>query len=196
MVTPFCERKNWAQCTYDDNRKSCGSGCGPDSDAPPNNTLSWSMAAQLNWEKVANAVHGQMNINNVLPSPVDFIIPQDRDLRKDIAERLMSSLTNVYTVMLCRCCHMGFGQLNDTFVCWLVGHQICCWCSDRARTLATKRNVSSLQGLSQHLSCQKKAKNIRLLTDHLNTVRLVDDSRTGINQVPRLRYMNGWFYYR
>jgi hypothetical protein len=35
-----------------------------------------------------------------------------------------------------------------------------------------------------------------LLTDHLNSVRLIEDSKTAISQVPRLRYMNGRSYYR
>jgi len=36
----------------------------------------------------------------------------------------------------------------------------------------------------------------RLLTDHLNSVRLIEDSKTEISQTPRLRYMNGRSYYR
>jgi len=36
----------------------------------------------------------------------------------------------------------------------------------------------------------------RLLTDHLNTVRLIEDSQTGIDQTACLRFMNGRSYYR
>lgn len=36
----------------------------------------------------------------------------------------------------------------------------------------------------------------RLLTDHLNTVRLVEDSQSGVDQTNRLRFMNGRSYYR
>lgn len=31
----------------------------------------------------------------------------------------------------------------------------------------------------------------RLLTDHLNSVRLIEDSQTEVSQIPRLHYMNG-----
>ncbi|KIK04953.1 hypothetical protein K443DRAFT_92029 [Laccaria amethystina LaAM-08-1] len=37
---------------------------------------------------------------------------------------------------------------------------------------------------------------VTVLTDHLNSVRLIDDSRTSVSQVPRLCYMNGRSYYR
>ena len=36
----------------------------------------------------------------------------------------------------------------------------------------------------------------RLLTDHLNTVRLVEDSQSGVDQTAHLRFMNGRSYYR
>jgi len=36
---------------------------------------------------------------------------------------------------------------------------------------------------------------VTVLTDHLNSVRLIDDSRTSVSQVPRLCYMNGRSYY-
>jgi hypothetical protein len=38
--------------------------------------------------------------------------------------------------------------------------------------------------------------NNKLFTDHLNSVRFIDDARTSINQENRLRNMNGRSYYR
>ena len=36
---------------------------------------------------------------------------------------------------------------------------------------------------------------VTILTDHLNSVRLVDDSPTKVSQLPHLCHMNGWSYY-
>ena len=64
-------------------------------------------------------------------------------------------------------------------------------------------NVSILQGeqtglilgLILSLSDADSASK-RLLTDHLNSVRLISDHKTAVSQVPRLRYMNGRSFYR
>ena len=37
---------------------------------------------------------------------------------------------------------------------------------------------------------------VTILTDHLNSVRLISDSQTNASQVPHLHYMNGRSYYR
>ena len=69
------------------------------------------------------------------------------------------------------------------------------------------RNVlilhSELVGLITALVLSGKAhnaqdpnKNITLLTDHLNSVRLIHDNDSSINQEPRLQNMNGHSYYR
>ncbi|KAF8191175.1 hypothetical protein BJ912DRAFT_849617 [Pholiota molesta] len=71
-----------------------------------------------------------------------------------------------------------------------------------AKTNWTKvpgRNVSILHGeqlglivalLVGECSDEHQTTN-RILTDHLNSVRLIDDSQSNISQVPRLRFMNG-----
>jgi hypothetical protein len=74
-----------------------------------------------------------------------------------------------------------------------------------ASTLVLKipgRNISILHGeqvgliialiLAGRTSCDAQ----HLLTDHLNSVRLIEDSRSNVSQISRLRNMNGWSYYR
>jgi hypothetical protein len=77
-----------------------------------------------------------------------------------------------------------------------------------AQTLALKVpgiNISILQGkltglvLTLVLSKDGGTPNLplrRLLTDHLNTVRLIQDFQSGVDQTSRLRFMNGRSYYR
>jgi hypothetical protein len=74
------------------------------------------------------------------------------------------------------------------------------------RTLVMKasgRNISILHGeligliIALVLSKGKSTRKLqKILTDHLNSVRLIDDSQTDVSQTPRLRYMNGRSYYR
>ena len=64
------------------------------------------------------------------------------------------------------------------------------------------RNVSILHGeqlgliIALVLSICANPTHGRLLTDHLNSVRLINDSKTEISQISRLRNMNGRSYYR
>ena len=64
------------------------------------------------------------------------------------------------------------------------------------------RNISILQGelvgliISLILAGNYVTEDIMtVLTDHLNSVRLIDDSWTSVSQIPQLRYMNGRSYY-
>ena len=171
---------------------------------PTPSDKSWSAAARLNWEKLANAVHGQMSIDDVLPGPADLTIP--REIRRDIAERLISSLANICEFTPSRYADASTWASDGSMIpssAGLLDTKSVVGAATGTRTLAMKipgRNISilhgELAGLITALVLSKRARNVRLLTDHLNTVRLVDDSRTGIDQVPRLRYMNGRSYYR
>ena len=60
------------------------------------------------------------------------------------------------------------------------------------------RNASILQGEQMGLisALVLAEKPPQIYTDHLNSTQLIDDSRTAINQVHRLRSMNGRSYYR
>jgi hypothetical protein len=72
------------------------------------------------------------------------------------------------------------------------------------KTLVMKiegRNVSilhgELMGLITALALSNPSDNASVLyTDHLNSVRLIEDSRTAVEQQTRLRGMNGRAYYR
>ena len=54
---------------------------------------SWSAAAHQNWNKLFNALHDQLHIEDVLYGPLDLAIP--RQVRSWRAENLISSLANV-----------------------------------------------------------------------------------------------------
>jgi hypothetical protein len=63
------------------------------------------------------------------------------------------------------------------------------------------RNVSilhgELMGIIAALSLSDPGDNDSILyTDHLNSVRLIDDSKTAVDQQTKLRGMNGRAYYR
>ena len=68
------------------------------------------------------------------------------------------------------------------------------------------RNVSILQGeqlgliialiLSENSNLTHQYERGQLLTDHLNSVRLIEDHKSGVSQTARLRYMNGRSYYQ
>ena len=165
---------------------------------------SWSTAARMNWKKLADAVHGQMSIDDVLPGPADLTIP--RNLRKDITERLMSSLANACEFTPSRYANATTWASDGSMIpssAGVLDTKSVVGVATGTRTLAMKlpgKNVSilhgELTGLITALVLSKDTGTVRLLTDHLNTVRLVDDSRTDIDQTPRLRYMNGRSYYR
>jgi hypothetical protein len=77
-----------------------------------------------------------------------------------------------------------------------------------AQTLAMKvlgTNISILHGeliglilaliLSSDTGSANGSEHL-LLTDHLNTIRLIEDAQTGVNQTMQLCFMNGRSYYR
>ena len=59
----------------------------------PHIDRSWSTAARQNWNKLFNALHDQLRIDDVLYGPLDLAFP--RQVRIQYAENLISSLANV-----------------------------------------------------------------------------------------------------
>ena len=170
---------------------------------------SWTYAARQNWIKLYDALHGHALIDHLVHGSLDLAIP--RQLLRERAEHLISALADI--------CGFSRSQFADTRT-WasdgsmlppsagILDPKTVVGAATGTRTLAVKipgSNISILQGeligliLALILSKDTDATNQyvhRLLTDHLNTVRLVEDSRTGVDQTSRLRFMNGRSYYR
>jgi len=174
----------------------------------PHINRSWSAAARQNWNKLFNALRDQLRIDDVLYGPLDLAFPWQ--VRIQHAENLISSLANV--------CGFAPSQHADTltwasdgsmlpFSAGILDPKMVTGAATGTQTLVTKipgSNISILHGelarlilalvLSESKGTINRCKS-RLLTDHLNTVQLVEDSRTGIDQTARLRFMNGRSYY-
>ena len=176
----------------------------------PNNQVfdkSWTQAARRNWTNITKTIHDHIHIDDLLNGHTDLAIP--KDIRQARAEECIRSLVSV----------SGFdpSEATDGRTWASDGSMIPASASiidDKSITGAATgestlvmrvpgRNVSILNGeqlgliialvLSEHSNLVHGG---RLLTDHLNSVRLIEDSKTEISQIPRLRYMNGRSYYR
>ncbi|KIJ89618.1 hypothetical protein K443DRAFT_126728, partial [Laccaria amethystina LaAM-08-1] len=166
----------------------------------------WSPAACKNWITLIDAFRDGLTLNLLVNGPLELSIP--KRIRESRAENMIRALANV----------CGFRNLS--------GMDNLTWASDGlmkpasatieddkvvfgaatgASTLVLKipgRNISILHGeqvgliialiLAGRTSCDAQ----HLLTDHLNSVRLIEDSRSNVSQISRLRNMNGQSYYR
>jgi hypothetical protein len=166
----------------------------------------WSPAARKNWITLIDAFRDGLTLNLLVNGPLELSIP--KRIRESRAENMIRALANV----------CGFRNLS--------GMDNLTWASDGsmkpasatieddkvvfgaatgASTLVLKipgRNISILHGeqvgliialiLAGRTSCDAQ----HLLTDHLNSVRLIEDSRSNVSQISRLRNMNGRSYYR
>lgn len=170
---------------------------------------SWSTAAQKNWTKLYDAIHGKMRIDDVLSGPVDLVLP--RHVRKENAERRIMNLANTCDFPPSRhsksCLWASDGSMVPS-TAGVLDTKTVIGAATGTQTLAMRvsgKNISILHGeLIGMISALVLSKftrnddqnNHRLLTDHLNTVRLVNDSQSNVDQTPRLRFMNGRSYYR
>ncbi|KDR77658.1 hypothetical protein GALMADRAFT_119768 [Galerina marginata CBS 339.88] len=171
----------------------------------------WTQAARKNWNFVANALHQNLHLDDLINGPVDLAIP--RLTRQTRAENQIQGL-----VTSC-----GFQPSRETDgKTWasdgsmipasasMMDDKTITGAATGTKSLVMRipgRNVSILHGeqlgliialvLSQNSEISNaNEEHCRLLTDHLNSVRLIEDSQTEISQIPRLRYMNGRSYYR
>ena len=168
---------------------------------------SWSSAAKANWARLTNALHHGLQIDDLVFGPVDLALP--RELRECWAEKLIRALADV--------CAFPPSKHSDG-VTWasdgsmlpasagILDDKSVTGAATGDKSLALKipgRNISILHGEQMGLIIAlflalDLVKNdlVTILTDHLNSVRLINDSQTNVSQVPRLRYMNGRSYYR
>jgi hypothetical protein len=168
----------------------------------------WTQAAKTNWTKFTNLLDEYLSMDDLTRGMPDLAIP--RDVREQRAQ--------CYIQALARTSGLPRSTYTDGKTWATDGSML----PASAGTLDPKtitgaatgtsslvmrvpgRNVSILHGeqlglivalLVGECSDEHQTTN-RILTDHLNSVRLIDDSQSNISQVPRLRFMNGRSYYR
>ncbi|KAF8953177.1 hypothetical protein BDZ97DRAFT_1873600 [Flammula alnicola] len=167
----------------------------------------WSEAAKTNWTRFENLLQHNLCMDDLTSGMPDLAIP--RDIRERRAE---IQIWNLVTAS-------GFAPSNYTdgntwatdgsmlpASAGILDPKTITGAATGTSSLAMRvpgRNVSILQGeqlgliMALILSGNKTEQERQLiLTDHLNSVRLIDDSQTNVSQVPRLRFMNGRSYYR
>ncbi|KAF7362208.1 hypothetical protein MVEN_00567000 [Mycena venus] len=170
-------------------------------------TSSWSLAAIKSWDKMSIVIRS-LEVEWFSPGQPDLILP--REHRRSEAERSIRQLAHI-------------SNLRPSLTAALLPSQT--WGSDGSMTPASAgildsksvtaaitgpktlvlkingRNVSILQGeliglIMGLVLSNPNDPDATLYTDHLNSVRLIDDSRTIVDQQHRLRFMNGRSYYR
>jgi len=167
----------------------------------------WSSAAKSSWRWLVHALCEKIQIDDLVIGPVDPALPHK--LREQWAEALVGNLADV--------CGFPPSRYSDNLTWVSNGSMVLAAAGILDSKLVTRaatgrkllvlrvpgRNISILHGeqvgliISLILAGNYVTEDIvTVLTDHLNSVRLIDDSWTSVSQVPRLHYMNGRSYYR
>ena len=173
----------------------------------PSFDKTWSLAARNNWMKLATALNQALHMDDLVNGDVDLAIPKRLRLLK--AEATIRSLANV-----CNFPPSMFSE-GDTWAtdgsmvpaaAGILDNKSVTAAATGTKALVMKipgRNISILHGeqlgliIALILSRDTIDQGVkRLLTDHLNSVRFIEDSQTTVSQIPRLRYLNGRSYYR
>ena len=173
---------------------------------------SWTQAACKNWKVITALLQDYLQLNDMVSGPLDLVIP--RQNWQTNAENQIWDLVNI--------CRFPPSQATDSKT-WasdgsmtpasasMMDDKTITGAATETRTLVMQipgHNVSILHGeqlgliialiLSQAPTTSQPAnspKADRLLTDHLNSVWLIEDGQTKVSQGPRLWYMNGQSYY-
>jgi hypothetical protein len=166
----------------------------------------WTQPARRNWTTITKTIHNHLQIDDLLNGDTQLAIP--RHTRQDQAEEYIQNLVNVSGFNPSRATDSRTWASDGSMVppsASVIDDKSITGAATGDKTLVMRvpgRNVSILQGeqlgliIAMVLSENSNLGHGRLLTDHLNSVRLIEDSKTEISQVPRLRYMNGRSYYR
>jgi len=167
----------------------------------------WSLAARRNWTALTNAFWDDLTLSHLVNGPLELTVP--RAVQESQAKNIIQAMANV----------CGFRNVckSDDLMWALDGSmkpasatmeddKIVIGAATGPSTLVLKipgHNISILHGkqiglitaliLAGRISSDTRQ---QLLTDHLNSVRLIEDSQSNISQTPRLRNMNGRSYYR
>ena len=173
----------------------------------------WTQAARKNWKTVTTLLRDHLQLDDMVTGPLDLAIP--RQIRQTKAENQIQNLVNICGFPPSRATN-GTTWASDGSMtpasATMMDEKTITGAATGTKTLVMRipgRNVSILHGeqlgliialiLSQAPTTSRPDSSPepnRLLTDHLNSVRLIEDSQTEVSQTPRLRYMNGRSYYR
>lgn len=173
----------------------------------PSFDRTWSSAAKANWNRLTHALRHRLQIDDLVFGPVDLALP--RELRERRAEAFIRSIADVCALAPSRYSD-GLTWASDGSMlpasAGILDDKSVTGAATGRKSLAMKipgHNISILHGEQVGLIIALVLAGdlvqndlVTILTDHLNSVRLIDDSQTNISQVPRLRYMNGRSYYR
>jgi hypothetical protein len=168
----------------------------------------WTQAARTNWTKVAAMIEQHLRMDDLTTGMPDLAIPQD--IRERRAQYQIQSLVGTSRFAPSTYTDGKTWATDGSMLpasAGILDPKTIMGAATGASSLVMRvpgRNVSILHGeqlgliialiLSENSDeCQMLT---QVLTDHLNSVRLIDDSQTNISQIPRLRFMNGRSYYR
>jgi len=166
----------------------------------------WSLVARRNWTALTNAFRDGLTLSHLVNRPLELTSP--RAVRESQAENIIQAMANV-----CRfrnmCKEDGWMWASDGSMkpasATMEDDKIVIGAAMGPSTLVLKipgRNISILHGeqiglitaliLAGQISSDMWQ---QLLTDHLNSVRLIEDSQSNVSQTPHLCNMNGCSYY-
>ena len=153
-----------------------------------------------------NALRGGLTLNHLVNGPLELAI--SRAVRESRAKNIIQAMANV-----CK-----FGNMHERHdLTWasdgsmkpasatIEDDKVVLGAATGSSTLVLKvlgRNVSILHGeqigliIALTLAGRSSSDLQQLLTDHLNSVRLIEDNQSNVSQIPRLCNMNGHSYYR
>lgn len=167
----------------------------------------WTLPARRNWTNITKILQDHLHIDDLLCGFTELAI--SRHIRQNRTEEYIRNLVHVSGFSPSKATDGRTWASDGSMIpasATIMDDKSVTGAATGERTLVMRipgRNVSILQGeqlgliialiLSENSTLQE---NTRLLTDHLNSVRLVEDSKTEISQTSRLRYMNGRSYYR
>ena len=172
---------------------------------------SWTQPARRNWTTITKTLQDHLDIDDLLCGATELAKP--RHIRQHKSEELIRNLLYVSGFSPSKATDGRTWASDGSMVpasATIMDDKSITGAATGAKTLVMRvpgRNVSILQGeqlglimalvLSQDQGLtQHDQEQPRLLTDHLNSVRLIQDSKTEISQTPKLRNMNGRLYYR
>jgi hypothetical protein len=165
---------------------------------------SWSQAARRNWRDVSQLLNEHLQIDDLVSGPLDLAIPKPTQQLR--VENIIRTMANACQFTPSKATDGNTWATDGSMMpanASVIEDKTITGAATGKRALVMRvpgRNVSILQGEQLGLilalvlsgnSSQIEAQQRRILTDHLNSVRLIEDSHTQISQVPRLRYMNG-----
>ena len=170
---------------------------------------SWTPPARKNWIAITETLREHLHIEDLLSGPTE--LAQPKPMRQVWAENYIRSLVNVSGFKPSKASDGRTWASDGSMIpasANVMEDKSITGAATGQKTLVMRipgRNASILQGEQLGLiialilsadSNPAQHQQDRLLTDHLNSVRLIDDAKSGLSQAPRLRYMNGRSYYR